>query len=38
MHFPTAETTTLGEVKLRLHNAEEARAVLQWIDAEDGCP
>lgn len=36
VHFPTAEKTARGELKLRIHNAEEARAVLQWIDAKDG--
>ncbi|WP_229804771.1 hypothetical protein [Neogemmobacter tilapiae] len=28
--FPTAETSGRGEIKLRVRNVEEARAVLNW--------
>ncbi len=37
-HFPAAEATKYGELKLRVFNAEEARAVLQFIDAESNRP
>ena len=36
LHFTAAEITARGEVKLRVPNAEGARAVLRWIKAEDG--
>lgn len=29
--FPAAETSERGEIKLRVRNAEDARAVLNWI-------
>jgi hypothetical protein len=32
--FASAEETSRGELKLRVHNSEEARAVLKWIGAE----
>ncbi len=34
-HFPEATATSAGDMKVRLHGAEQVRTVLQWIGAQE---